>query len=692
MRRLAIAVLIVLFAFSTAFPVIALIPGTEDVGEQPLAPWEDDPGMFDRYSETFVVSGEPIKHVVADLNNDSRLDLAVVYLNSPRIDIIYSDVEGAFNYSDRTSVYMPGLVTDIASGDMNKDLKYDLVVVCNATDSVNDLFVLSQANGFSVASPLYSVNIPSIPRALVTQDFNVDGWMDIAVLYHDEPPDYLPSFMVLINAGLEGGYSPSSSFPLYNNPLNMQRPTMLISGDFHQDGSGRSDLVIGDRVTGKVVGFVNGATSGKVWTTMTNVITANNPSALHMARLVADGDMNLMVAEEGTSIINIWRYASGTFNPRTDVRQQASITSMTTLDINGDSRLDLVATSAADHNLTVFRAGPTLLYTRSDSLTFPTPYHPVNVVPRDMNSDGNIDLVVSARSSSGHGSITIYYGGGQGLSNADHNLQVRDIVPTLASTGDFNGDGRKELVAYESGGPTLSFINETSASLRRVSAPAAVLAMEVADLNGDNREDVIMMSASNITIYFGDANVFDQVYQPRRVTVNATLLPLASLLVADLNNDGRTDVAVGGQGGVQAFWSSGTGDLYSDAQRYTLPLPGASVTGLAALSVNCTGYNDARTDLAIINNTASRMEIYYQQNGMNPFTKTASNYLNGVPGLFSCGEGTWTPMLGRSGGPFSWQGAHLPAGPGLFPRFLGNSVCGGDRGPRGPPAAPIGGP
>ncbi|HRR66703.1 MAG TPA: PKD domain-containing protein, partial [Methanomassiliicoccales archaeon] len=626
MRRVAAAVLIVLFTFSTAVPgICSQIEHPLDLQEnQSLADWELGSGNFNGLSQTFVVAGEPLKHVVADLNNDSRPDIAVIYNASFRIDIFYNDANGRFNYSDRTTIDMPGPVTDIAAGDVNKDLKQDLVVSCNVTG--NDVFVLSQANNFDKNAPLYAIPTTSKPRALILQDLNGDSWLDIATLYYGDPPDYLPGFEVRLKSE---DYDSAGSFPLYMDPLNMQQPSLFTSGDFNQDG--RSDLVIGDRAIGKVVGFINGAPSGKVWTNTTNLIPANAPSALCMAQLIAGGGMDLMVAQEDSSIINIWRYSEGTFNLRTNVMDQESITSLATTDVNGDSRLDLVSVSASKHNLTVFRASTSLLYGHSNSLAFPVPYHPVHVIAYDMDSEGSEDLVVSSRASTGYGAISIYYRNGQEISNADLNRIVKDIFPTLMTLGNFNGIGNNEIAVYDPTGPTISFINEAS-NPGCPSAPSGILAIKSGDLDGDGYDDIAMMTANNVTVWFGGPDIFSGA--SRKVTVESTLPGLSSLFLGDLNNDSRPDVAVGASGGVESFWNSGTGTLYSEAQRFTLSLPGASVTSLATVTIRGAVHNDSRADLVVLNSTASRLEIYYQQSAGSVFTAASRSYLNVISGLY----------------------------------------------------------
>lgn len=625
MMRSVAAVLIVLFTLSAALTgTCSFDKGPWDIGPgQTLGGWAEGSGHFDDRSQTFVVNGEPLKHLVADLNNDGRPDIAVIYNASSRIDIFYSDTNDRFNYSDRTTIDMPGPVTDIAAGDVDKDLRTDLVVSCNVTG--NDVFVLSQANGFNKDAPLHAIASTSKPRALLLKDFNNDTWLDIATLFYADAPPYQPGFEIRLHSE---GYD-LNMLPVGLGSVGMQRPFHLNAGDLNLDG--RIDIVIGDRDAGKVVGYVNGASSGKVWDTATNILSVSNPSALHVAQLGTTGAVDLVVAEQGTSKINIWRYSSGEFTLRTDVVDQASITSMATMDIDGDSRLDLVTTSAYMHNLTVFRASSSLLYGHSSSLAFPVPYHPVHVAVHDMDSDGSEDLVVSSRSSSGHGAVTIYYRNGQDISNADRNRIVKDISPTLMTLGDFDRDGSNEIAAYDPSGPSISFISGTS-SLGRLIAPSEVVAIDCRDLDGDGYDDIAMMTADSVTVWFGSSSIFSGV--SGMVTVESTITGLSSLFLGDLNDDGRPDIAVGGSGGVDMFWNAGTGDGYSEAQRFTLSLPGGSITSLATVTVRGMVHNDSLADLVLLNSTVSRLEIYYQQQSAgNPYTTASCSYLNTIPGM-----------------------------------------------------------
>src|SRR3989344_251036 len=138
-------------------------------------------------------------------------------------------------------------------------------------------------------------------------------------------------------------------------------------------------------------------------------------------------------------------------------------------------------------------------------------------------------------------------------------------LPSEMATGDFNEDGRPDLVVVDRLGSTVKILLNTgggsgfseAGGFRVGSAPYGVAA---ADFNGDGHLDVAVTSFNNgtATISLGDGS--GGLSAP--VTFGAGLNP-RDLTVADFDGDGRLDLAIavfsGAQKGVSVLWGDGDG-------------------------------------------------------------------------------------------------------------------------------------
>jgi hypothetical protein len=213
-----------------------------------------------------------------------------------------------------------------------------------------------------------------------------------------------------------------------------------------------------------------------------------------------------------------------------------------------------------------------------------------DVTVGDFNGDGHPDLIFHASDpgviwisvGDGNGSFALprKYGFGRGFSD-------RTIGTTLI-TGDFNGDGRDELITLqrrhlstETTEATLFLISssmngETSLQERRsiplprkLAGPDGQYLLDGADIDGDRRKDFVLADRNSPEFFViknferlwdTSSGVFDAGFTgpsgapfSRRHT-NAPFL----LLTFDVNNDGMTDIIRIGENTIYTFHGNGT--------------------------------------------------------------------------------------------------------------------------------------
>ncbi|HUT27456.1 MAG TPA: PKD domain-containing protein [Methanomassiliicoccales archaeon] len=502
---------------------------------------------------------------------------------------------------------------------MNHDDLNDLVVTLNTTS--NNVVILNQSSGFIVSNE-NKYNTILRPHGVLLEDLDNDTFLDIVTLFSRDSAPFDSGIRIHFHSddyGLGG-----VEIDLDNVLYNMDLPRYFTLGNFN--GDDLVDMIVGDQTTGTVVGFVNGNSNGLIWTATTS-IPLNNPTAIMLEQLVSGGLKDLVIAEKGTSMLKFWRYSNSTssFEMYTNKGDQSMISSLAAIDINGDGRIDVTSSSTLYHNITVFNTPISGSYSYSNAITFPTPLNPISVKTADMNSDDLSDLVVISRPSTGYGTVSIYYQNLDTASNANDNQFVSGISADLSTMGDFNGNGNA-IATYNQSLSIIRFIREGSPNLAQRYVGLNLSAILSTDLNDDGYDDLIMAAfdTKDVIVMFGAPTFLSG--GGTTLNLTSTFSQTLSLTSGDLNDDSLTDLVVGGNGGVNIFNNSGTSAPFSDSQRFTLALPGSSVSSIATGQLAWD--NDHMTDIALVNSSASRIEIYYQQGGSTRFIASAHQYMN----------------------------------------------------------------
>ena len=547
-------------------------------------------GTFDgTYTLPTGVYVEAFRLAFADLDGDGINDLVASNIGAGSVSVLLT--RGRLAY-DTSTVAVPttGDNANLVVGDFNADGKLDVVTsdICFLAGGPGG----SLTAGAACASPVVGDHFVSLSAG----DFDGDGRLDVARM------GFRSSALQVFRGRGDGTFeSPATTglpFPL----------STIEVADLDRDG--RADLLGDGYQRGSVLVARSLGAGGFA------ISTLDSPPDFIAGVAIADvdGDGVPDVLRSSSSDGRVWMYrgsGDGSFGAPTPTDVGRIPGRLLVSDIDGDSDPDLIVLGAtwglAVRNVAGRLTGQTAV---------PAPDYAHGIAAADFNGDGLADIAISTDRG-----VTLLPGSAAGGSGAPIDTAVGPLDLRVV-TGDFDGDGRPDLLAVASSivygyGPVVLTSNTDGTFTPHEAVPGFPAGkLLVADFDGDGRLDQAWFDSGLFRIARGRG---DGTFEPPWLTYEVRQSDVEGFTAGDFDGDGRSDIAfaeyVPGSGNVlDIFWGQSDGTVTRGPRTFTFGLfTGAAIA--ADFDV------DGRIDLAVSG-------AFFRGHGDGTFDIEAADFLS----------------------------------------------------------------
>lgn len=567
------------------------------------------------HAPAYAVGADVRSVAVADFDGDGRPDLAVANADSSSVTVLLKVGRGEPAISNTHSVGTFPL--SVAAGDFTGDGKPDIISASNSSGTIS----LLRNNGSGAFTPAGTFNSGSGGVDMTVGDFNNNGTLDVAVALGS-------SVSILLGNGQGGFSAPSLLQGLasriitadFNNDgkldlatsgnttqirlgngagqfgapsCGVQSSSGLTAGDV--TGDGKLDLVLANIPSGQIQIHVGDGAGCLGTSTSIDVLNVGRPGFVTLGDLNKDGRLDIVGG--ATVLLN---NGNGAFGPpfAFGMGSLGSGPGANTViaDFDGDSNLDIASASTGSAGISFGDGAGGFRYAVG-----PVDRGAYGLAHGDLNNDGKIDLAVMS-----NGGFVAMLGDGTGNLGAPSIVTVPGasfLGPVIA---DFNGDTKLDVANVDDshtgpgGQPRLHVVLGNGSGGFGATISTSFAAPEISgvaggDLNGDGKVDLVTLHRSGGTnnegsLSIGLANGAGQFVMQPIVSVGTAVNP-AGVAFADINKDGKMDLAVPSGFGFSILLGNGTGGF----------APRTHITTANSSSIRAADLNgDGNIDLAMV--------------------------------------------------------------------------------------------
>jgi hypothetical protein len=318
-------------------------------GENICGDGENNPAELCFNSAGSFAAGERTFSVAAgDVNRDGFVDFVTADRDANTVSIFLGEASGLFRRQTPLSVTEPPVVgvslqpSSVVLADLNKDGALDIAVASsgdNADINPDNVSVFLNSGSGAFAAPVLHA-VGDFPVALIAADFTGEGDIDLAAV---NSVGLQGETFSLLKNNSNGGFEPQ----IFSN--GSATPAGLAAGDL--DGDGDLDVAIANAAINQVGILLN--EDGNLFF-RNSIPVGSLPTAVAIFDLDNDGDNDIVVSQTGDDNMVVISNDANVFTLKPPISTGVKPQSIANGDFNGDGSQDLAVLNQDANQVVLF--------------------------------------------------------------------------------------------------------------------------------------------------------------------------------------------------------------------------------------------------------------------------------------------------------------------------------------------------
>lgn len=457
-------------------------------------------------AQTFATGVNPHRVHAADLDGDGKPEFMTADHGGQQVSYrLNTSSVGSISFGPALTIALGNNGFSVSAADIDGDGKREILASTGASSYGVRIFRNTSSVGSLSFAASYDVPMGVCVHDIHAVDVNGDGLLDV----NGSSSSATAHYQVRANHSTIGNISFEITPTIAGNSA-----FGAYAADFDSDG--RKDMVVGDSGTNSLNIYLNSTTNGSYTTAFTSqgsYAGCSNVYGVYADDIDGDGKKDILGACYSSGNVSVrlnTTITTGTitFGASSVFATGGGTSGVFTADVDGDGKKDVLASNATANTVSILRNTSSVGSVSFDvPVNYATSAYPYSVNAADFDGDGKPDLLTVDRNA-GLLSVRLNTSTPGVVSFAAVQTFAAPNMPMISNIVDLDGDGKLDISSNDSNNNSVSYRHNTSVvgtisfgAQVTLLAPSSPQWINSGDFDGDGKPDLVAVDSNANTIH-----------------------------------------------------------------------------------------------------------------------------------------------------------------------------------------------